>query len=65
MFFFHWLRAISRVNAGTAEEDEFFHLEQVGRMDDICLNHQIVVYEYRWIHVVGPDASDLSSSQKT
>ena len=53
------LRGIFRVDAGAAEEEQLFHLREVGIMDHIILKHQVFVEKLRPVGVVGNDPSHL------
>jgi hypothetical protein len=52
------------VDARAAKEQELPYTGNVGGMDHIRLDREIVVYELGGIRVVGDDASDLRGSQE-
>ena len=64
VFLLHGLRTIPRVNAGTPQKKELFHLEAVGCVNDVGLDGQVLVNKLRRIGTVGPDAPHLRGSQK-
>jgi len=43
VFLFHGLGTVFPIDTGTAQKKEFFYPIEVRRMNDIRLNHQIVV----------------------
>ncbi len=52
------------VDAGGAEEHEFFHASEMGRVYGVGLDHEVVVEEFGAVGVVGLDASYFGSSQE-
>ncbi len=48
-----------RIDAARAEEQELLDADREGRMDDVRLDHQVVVEEVRRVGGVGEDAADL------
>ena len=62
-FFPHRLRGELGVDAGGAEEHQLGHAVGVGGVDDVGLDHQVLVDELGRIGVVGMDAADLGCRQ--
>ena len=55
----HRLRREARVDAARPEEEELLHPGAEGGVDDVRLDHQVVVDELGWIGGVGVDAADV------
>ena len=53
------LRRLARVDAGAAEEDEAAHAVREGRLEEVRLDHEVVVDELPGLLPVGHDAADL------
>lgn len=64
VFLLHGLRGVFGVDAGGAQEEEAVYAGEVGVMDDVGLDDQIVVDELGRVGVVGVDAADLGCGQE-
>ena len=53
------LRAVARVDAARAQEHQPLHAGQVRAVDQVGLDHQVLVQEVGAVLVVGLDAADL------
>jgi len=58
------LGSLTRINAGRAEEQEFFDAGAARSMDDARFNEQIVIKEIARKSIVGMYAAHASGSQK-
>lgn len=64
VFLLDRLRAIARVDAGRAEEQQTLHAGPVGLVDDVGLDRKILGDELRRVGVVGQDAAHLGCRQE-
>ena len=64
VFFLDGLWAELRIDAGRAEEEEFFNLEPATRIDDVRLNPQVVQNEVSREGVVGSNAANFCCGEK-
>ena len=64
VLFANRLRAIARVDAARAEEDQPLHAGAVRALDEVGLDLQVLVEEVGALHVVGQDAADLGRSDE-
>ena len=64
VFFPYRLRAIARVDAGTAEKDQALDLRAMRRAADIGFDEQVAHQKIRRVGIVGKDAADFGCSQE-
>ncbi len=62
--FFQRLRRQLGVDTGGAQEEELFDAILLGGMDDVVLDHQVVIEEFSPVGVVGHDAAYLGRSEE-
>jgi hypothetical protein len=64
VFLFHRLRGEFGIDAGTAEKQETRYPGHPGVVNDVILNHQVVMDELPLVTAVGDDAADPGSGKK-
>lgn len=63
VFFLDGLGAVARVDAGAPQEEEFFDTREVGIVDDVHFDPEVLVNEIGGEVVVGFDASDFGGGE--
>ena len=64
IFFLHRLGTVAGINAGTPQEQKFFNSGKVCTVDEVCLYHDIPIYELSRIGTICKYPADFCSGKK-